>query len=199
MTNEIKAIETHYDGRRFRSRVEARWAVFFNHLGLDYDYEREGFDLDGEWYLPDFYLPAFLMWIEVKGVAPTPREQSLCRSLRDKTGQRVLIAVGPPQPHAHQIIAFEPDGSERSDCVFLADRRNEGQYWLGTGSDAYLMDWWTLGPDVGPPHDREPIVNLRLDAAYREATVERFDRTGTGADRMTDDLGNGLEARRRDG
>ena len=27
MTNEIKAIETRYKGCRFRSRLEARWAV----------------------------------------------------------------------------------------------------------------------------------------------------------------------------
>ena len=27
---EIKPIETHYKGYRFRSRLEARWAVFFD-------------------------------------------------------------------------------------------------------------------------------------------------------------------------
>ena len=43
MSNDIKAIETEYDGHRFRSRVEARWAVFFNVIGLKYEYEIEGF------------------------------------------------------------------------------------------------------------------------------------------------------------
>lgn len=74
MMEEIKPIETRYDGRRFRSRTEARWAVFFNALGLEYEYEREGYDLGGAWYLPDFYLPAFPMWVEVKGTEPTPEE-----------------------------------------------------------------------------------------------------------------------------
>ena len=41
----IKAIETEYKGYRFRSRLEARWAVFFDALGLKWDYEPEGFDL----------------------------------------------------------------------------------------------------------------------------------------------------------
>jgi hypothetical protein len=41
----IKPIETHYKGYRFRSRLEARWAVFFDELGLRWEYEREGFDL----------------------------------------------------------------------------------------------------------------------------------------------------------
>ena len=30
----IKAIETEYNGYKFRSRLEARWAVFFDALGV---------------------------------------------------------------------------------------------------------------------------------------------------------------------
>jgi hypothetical protein len=43
----MQAIETAYNGYRFRSRLEARWAVFFDALGIRYQYEKEGFDLDG--------------------------------------------------------------------------------------------------------------------------------------------------------
>ena len=51
----IKAIETKYKGYRFRSRLEARWAVFFDACGYNWEYEPEGFDLgDGIYYLPDF-------------------------------------------------------------------------------------------------------------------------------------------------
>ena len=39
MRQNIKAKETYYDGYRFRSRLEARWAVFFNNIGLEYEYE----------------------------------------------------------------------------------------------------------------------------------------------------------------
>ena len=53
----IKPIETLYKGYRFRSRLEARWAVFFDAIGADWEYETEGFILpDGTKYLPDFYL-----------------------------------------------------------------------------------------------------------------------------------------------
>lgn len=76
----IKAIETEYNGYKFRSRLEARWAVFFDAAGIKYEYEPEGFDLgDGVYYLPDFLLhdiygrhrgkhcgPADV-WVEVKG------------------------------------------------------------------------------------------------------------------------------------
>ena len=51
----MKAIETMYNGYRFRSRLEARWAVFFDALGVKYEYEPEGFLLpSGKCYLPDF-------------------------------------------------------------------------------------------------------------------------------------------------
>lgn len=51
----IKAIETRYKGYRFRSRLEARWAVFFDAMGWQWEYEPEGFDLgEAGWYLPDF-------------------------------------------------------------------------------------------------------------------------------------------------
>jgi len=54
----IKSIQTAYDGRLFRSRIEARHAVLFKTLGIQYDYEPIGFQLkDQRYYLPDFFLP----------------------------------------------------------------------------------------------------------------------------------------------
>lgn len=67
----IKPIETVYNNYRFRSRLEARWAVLFDQLDITYQYEVEGFDLGGDWYLPDFYLPDWNSWVEVKPVLPT--------------------------------------------------------------------------------------------------------------------------------
>ena len=71
---EIKAIETEYKGYRFRSRLEARWAVFFDACGVDWEYEPEGFDLGGGLhYLPDFLLHGVAgrdggdLYVEVKG------------------------------------------------------------------------------------------------------------------------------------
>lgn len=73
---QIAAIETVYKGHRFRSRLEARWAVFFDSAGVEWKYEPEGFrrwmvsDFDGDHYisyLPDFHLPASNTWVEVKG------------------------------------------------------------------------------------------------------------------------------------
>jgi hypothetical protein len=58
----IAAIPTVYRGRRYRSRLEARWAAFFDLLGWRHEYEP--FDL-GAWS-PDFLLPDWNLLTEVK-------------------------------------------------------------------------------------------------------------------------------------
>ena len=65
----MKPIDTEFMGYRFRSRLEARWAVFFVRSGVRFTYEAEGYRSDdGESfrYLPDFYLPDWKAFVEVK-------------------------------------------------------------------------------------------------------------------------------------
>ena len=96
----IQAIETEYDGYKFRSRLEARWAVFMKELGVKYEYEKEGYDL-GElgWYLPDFWLPEHNCWLEIKGQMPTTEEQRKCEGLALGTMKVVYLSWSPiPSP-----------------------------------------------------------------------------------------------------
>lgn len=48
----MKSIPTKYNGTQFRSRLEARWAAFFDLLNWRWEYEP--FDCDG--WIPDFQL-----------------------------------------------------------------------------------------------------------------------------------------------
>lgn len=66
---DITPIETHYAGCRFRSRLEARWAVFFDKLGITWEYEPQGYVVNGTPYLPDFRLPDMNAFVEVKGAS----------------------------------------------------------------------------------------------------------------------------------
>ena len=72
----VSAIQTHYDGFHFRSRLEARWAVFFNTAGIGWDYEPEGIVVTHRHrpikYLPDFWLHTG-QWAEVKGMLEPDR------------------------------------------------------------------------------------------------------------------------------
>ena len=63
----MQPITTRYKGYCFRSRLEARWAVYFEAIGLEWNHEKEGFIFDnGVCYLPDFWLPQVKMWAEVE-------------------------------------------------------------------------------------------------------------------------------------
>ena len=96
----ITPIETRYQGIFFRSRTEARWAVFFDHLGIEWEYEKEGYELsiDGGrvWYLPDFWLPEFMSFVEIKGDRPTNAELKKARAIRDDVGRAIFVFHGIP-------------------------------------------------------------------------------------------------------
>jgi hypothetical protein len=92
--SELKPIETIHSGWRFRSRLEAKWGIFFETLGIDYIYEKEGFDLDGLWYLPDFFFPQYDCWIEIKPVTPTPEEREKVIRLALASHKHVAMFVG---------------------------------------------------------------------------------------------------------
>lgn len=74
----IRAIETRYNGYRFRSRLEARWAVFFDTMNAPYSYEYQGYILTNEGpYLPDFLLLRSSLFVEVKPEIPS--DEAVCK------------------------------------------------------------------------------------------------------------------------
>src|SRR6516164_4732245 len=77
----IKAIETKYGGYKFRSRLEARWAVAFDEWELPWEYEPEGYNVatasGNVRYLPDFWLGPG-QWAEVKGFLDLAGMMRLC-------------------------------------------------------------------------------------------------------------------------
>lgn len=127
---DIKPIETVYNGYRFRSRLEARWAVFFDSLGISYEYEPEGLVLsDGSRYLPDFYLPQFFCYLEVKRKGLTDEER-MTAGMKISDGERSgtwagIIVFGDPKDHEAYIFCQEYNnssgGSYRNKVAFDID------------------------------------------------------------------------------
>lgn len=190
-----KPIETVWNGFRFRSRLEARWAVFFDTLGIPYDYEKEGYDLgDAGWYLPDFWLPTWNRWIEIKPESPTEPELHKMAALVNATGFRALLLSGRPWPREHHIAVFNlwQRGDERAVTVesnppynqFAECRRCDGICLL-YDETVDEKDWWPIGHcDVGPhtcgDHERPPLSAHsdhapRVKAAYTAARQARFE------------------------
>lgn len=102
----IKPIQTSYKGYLFRSRLEARWAYFFDLMGIEYEYEKEGYELPSGNYLPDFWLPDVDLWAEVK---PDKRFNGkpfrLAQELSAATNKGVMLLEGMPKNQTYATVA----------------------------------------------------------------------------------------------
>jgi hypothetical protein len=170
----LKAIETRFDGYRFRSRLEARWAVFFKALGVRYEYEKEGYDLGAAgWYLPDFWLPEQECWVEVKGVVDD-RSRRCAQELAQKSKKAVYIARSVPG-EGIDLLGYEPSfeydgdgGWEWAEC-----------WWCGHAAIALRG----CGPHVGCANVPFAVFRSdtpRLRAAYEAARSARFEHGARG-------------------
>jgi hypothetical protein len=134
----IQAIETKYKGYRFRSRLEARWAVFFDSIGWPWEYELEGFKLsDGTHYLPDFYLPKLKLWVEIKGAHYNGEVNSTLRKFCKESGCAILLLVGVPGDTLNDPVGW-PQG-----ILFAHVKELNGNpkfHTMSCGFDAYLTD-----------------------------------------------------------
>ena len=60
------ANSTPYHGTTCCSPLEARWAVLFDRMGITWIYEPEEFMVDGHHVVPDFWLPHYGCFWEVR-------------------------------------------------------------------------------------------------------------------------------------
>ena len=125
-------IPTWFDGVLYRSRLEARYAKFFTELGVVFEYETQGFDVDGVWYLPDFMLPLAggIVWAEVKpGWAADPEGVEKFRRFTAMRPQpsRAALLVGMPATGPGHIVIFGGDGE--SDNPLQGPWEDDTQEW----------------------------------------------------------------------
>lgn len=184
---ELKAIETEYKGYRFRSRLEARWAVFFDALGVAWEYEPEGYEMGEVRYLPDFSVAEWDAFIEVKPVMPEYGDWNKCASLMETSGKSVLIFYGTPGDGSYRVhcpFGYQGDLSELNDCDFVgivACRKCDG-LWLAEYDDTpagMSLGRHTCG-DRGYPFVAGS-ARERLIAAYDAARGARFEYGESGA------------------
>jgi len=185
----IKAIDTPYKNHLFRSRLEARYAVYFDELDVLWQYEQEGFELgNGERYLPDFYLPAYKIYAEVKPIKFTFKEHSKCKRLALLTNKTVIELVGLPStnmidvimPSRHYICpifgqewVYDDPRSLVCRCgakhrVFNTINEGEGSLTFKHYKDSYTPIYY------GQYFNDEPNDKL-IQRAIRKATEARFE------------------------
>lgn len=163
----MKPIETAYKGYRFRSRLEARWAICLDALGWSWEYELEGFDLGGgDLYLPDFALlggechQAVQCWIEVKPTEPNADELRKARKLALQSHVPVLFAIGSPDP-----LSLEGLGGYSED----------GEFYLN-GLASITRECWVKWRRPGWLMGGESRCEVVDEAACARARSARFER-----------------------
>ena len=140
----IAPIETAYHGYRFRSRLEARWAVFLDHLRIPWEYEPQGYVVDGVPYLPDFLIypdTEIATWFEVKGKFPTREELAKAADLAQGTGIRTLLYFRPveqPAPGLSRITTWDEYFDEAAHQLQWHDEHG----WIYNGS---VASRWEVG------------------------------------------------------
>lgn len=145
------AIETAYAGRLFRSRLEARWAVFFDSLGIHWQYEPQGFEaVDGSRYLPDFYLPDLQTWVEVKG------DPNGLRAQRQRICS-VLSGARSPIPYFTGSYEVQPSGEACNGLLVLGEFPRDSsilvahqliRHSAADGQDQLMLSWACFVPLV---------------------------------------------------
>jgi hypothetical protein len=179
----MHALQTRYAGRYFRSRLEARWAVFFNAINIPWVYEPQGYQLpDKTCYLPDFFLPLQECFIEIKPRQPT-REEERKYALFASISQYDLFLFAQPMP-GYQIDGGYPTGQTNCDSAYLFAAHcmgvNDYNYtWCICGKCSKLgIEFDGRGARICH-HDTDDkgysFEHARLLAAYDMANSARFD------------------------
>lgn len=174
MSEVLKAIETQYKGCLFRSRLEARWAVFFDAMELDWVYEHEGYEL-GKYgrYLPDFYFPSSDLYIEIKPPRPSQRELLKPIALAKFFQKRVIVLAG-SIPNEGRYIPTEIDGENGILITWdkLLECRKCNGIWLSSKDDCSCS---ALVCDCSDDRCRYPFEGERLLFSYMTASSARFE------------------------
>lgn len=186
-----------YSGVKFRSSLEARWAVFFDHAGIGWEYEPEGFVIAGQPYRPDFLLNSGT-WIEVKG-DPARLDVALMRAAaielprvtpKYEQGPPLMLLGGIPAPREDfgdwGWIGLNPEFPSGDDPMVVSSyygfgiyTKNYRPWWLEGDfwSDVSGLD--SLYPGKVADHLLTPVfdeLNQGIPEAYAAARAHRFGR-----------------------
>lgn len=195
----IEPIETNYNGYRFRSRLEARWAVFFDSAEIRYEYEPEGYQFSsGEKYLPDFYLPDTFdqrgclveikplytnnpivghCWFDEENEVVLGNEANLMASLINnkitKARYGIVIYGSPWLDNYHIFLCTDKDSfglPEENLCTFA---------WCKQCSNIVIGDknifWLFAGKWKNCEHKNTSLNNMTLLTHYSNAKKARFE------------------------
>lgn len=172
----------------FRSHLEARWAIFFDHLHLKWEYEPQGFTVDGVAYLPDFAVFAALglLWVEIKpDWRSDPDGVARWRRFAAQRPQpsRAVLFCGLPTPHVRSVVI---GGDDSLGDPVKGGWEDDTQEWRPCPSGhhfdlAYPGTFGAKFAEDGCPDHFGGDGEAMIAAASRAALSYRFGKTDTAA------------------
>jgi len=136
---DIKSKPTVYTGMRkdkpteFKSKLEARWAVLFDLLGQEWEYEPHAILVDGSYkYCPDFWIPKSDCYYEIKPGVPTEEEYKKAEMCLMATGKDIFFLCDTPMSGMNFGILNRVYGVFKS--------HNSGYIYTGD-HDEYYLSW----------------------------------------------------------
>lgn len=148
----MKAIKTRYNGAEFRSRLEARWAAFFDLCGWRWTFEP--FDLDG--WIPDFALHTdkddIACLVEVKPLTPSDlKSDSLCSNPElEKAFRHSLAASDSPEFDHDEWKRVVSDASKDEFWRFHEEHEARVAEWARDKYEVLICGLMPFrGPDYG--------------------------------------------------
>lgn len=117
--NTMQALPSVYRGVHFRSRLEARWAIYFDLIGCKWQYEPEGYDLPSGNYCPDFWCEDNF-FAEVKPtIEEAPEAIVKLVDLVGLSGHGAFLLTGNPSTKT-QLAYHKNDDGVGEECFFPA-------------------------------------------------------------------------------
>jgi hypothetical protein len=115
----VPALTSTYKGVVFRSRLEARWAAYFDMIGIKWQYEPEGYKLPSGNYCPDFFCETTsdAFFVEIKPTrAMIDAIETQLSELAKATGRMVYGIAGPPSTKSQR--AWSETGEPCCEAAF---------------------------------------------------------------------------------
>lgn len=176
--------ETLYDGIWYRSRTEARWSMLWKELGIEREWEPQGFTTaDGRPYLPDFIVfPAIgRLWVEVKGSWESDPDgiakfRRFAAERPFPSESRAALLVGSPSLEGKYLVI---GGDDNSDNPLKGPWEDDTQQWRPCSSGhhfdlAFPGLFRAKFAEDGCPDDFGGVGEERLRRAVDKVRSARF-------------------------
>lgn len=169
--SDIPDTASQYNNQYFDSKVEAMWAAYFDAAGIEWEREPDTFQLNAaplkaNWYTPDFYVPTWDSYVEIKDGRGGWENGIKLGYLAQGLGKAAILLNGRPyQNYDVYVYAPQNDGAQgemSENYRFCRDDLFPRGKPINHGALTHLRSLWDQSQSV----DIKSVNPLSLMAAH---------------------------------